>query len=392
MHTINRKSRSHRPTAISTVALCCAALALGACSDNNNNSRILAPTLDIPIIVVTPGSTTLRTGATQQLSAEVRDGSTQTPISGATVTWSSADSLVARVSESGLVTVVGPGTAGITAKYKNSVGVAAITALGPVVNVSLSAAQTTLAIGQTTQLTASPLDGTGVPQPRDVVYSSSAPTIVSVSSTGLVTAVGAGTATITATSESKTGSVTITVTPPIPVVVTPATSLVGAGGTRQLTVVLRDPVTGAILTGQTITYTSSDTAIAKVSSSGLVSVARGGSATITATSSGRSGTATVTSIVTNNTPVVIAGDSASSISYYVNVPAGATKLTVTLANSTSDDADIEVYNPSNTQVCTSGNTASNESCVITSPVVGLYRVRIIGYTKYANVTFKAVIE
>ena len=391
MQTIHRLSRGRRSSAISTAALCCAVLALGACSDDNNQ-RILAPLLNIPVVVVTPGSTTLRLGATQQLAAEVRDGSTGSPISGAGVTWTSADSLVARVSESGLVTVVGPGTAGITAKYENSVGVAAITVLGPVVSVSLSAAQTTLAIGNTTQLTARALDGTGVPQPRDVTYSSSAPTVASVSSTGLVTAVSGGTATITATSETKTGTVSITVTPPIPVVVTPATSTVGSGGTQQLTVVLRDPVTGAILTGQTITYSSSDTTVAKVSATGLVSVVGGGTATVTATANGRSASATVSSVVANNTPLIIAGDKNSLLSYYVRVAAGATKLTITLSNSNDDDADIDVYGPSNTVVCSSGNAGSNESCVIDAPAAGLYRVRVTGFSAYSNVTFRAVVE
>jgi phosphatidylinositol-3-phosphatase len=108
--------------------------------------------------------------------------------------------------------------------------------------------------------------------------------------------VAAGSATITATSEGKSGTSAITVTavPVASVTVTPATASVPAGGTVQLTATPKD-ANGNPLTGRTITWQSSNSAIASVNGSGLVTgVATGGPVTITATSEGQSGTSAVT--------------------------------------------------------------------------------------------------
>jgi Bacterial Ig-like domain (group 2) len=113
-----------------------------------------------------------------------------------------------------------------------------------------------------------------------------------------VTAVAAGGATITATSEGKTGTATVTVNapPPAPVAtvnVSPASSNVNVGTTVQLSATTRD-ANGALLTGRVVTWTSSNSSLATVSGSGLVSTLGAGTVTITATSEGKTGTATVT--------------------------------------------------------------------------------------------------
>lgn len=67
-------------------------------------------------------------------------------------------------------------------------------------------------------------------------------------------------------------------------------------GTKTLTATLKD-VNGAILTGRTITWSSSNTTVATVSGSGSSATVTGkanGTATITATSEGKSGTSTIT--------------------------------------------------------------------------------------------------
>src|SRR5688572_16664765 len=84
--------------------------------------------------------------------------------------------------------------------------------------------------------------------------------------------------------------------------VTPATLTLTTGQTQQLTATLRD-AGGAVLTGRTITWTTSAPTVATVSSSGLVTAVASGTATITATSEGRSGTATVTISSTTPAPV-----------------------------------------------------------------------------------------
>lgn len=83
---------------------------------------------------------------------------------------------------------------------------------------------------------------------------------------------------------------------PIPVAtvtVTPASSSISVGQTVQLTAATRD-ANGNSLTGRTVTWSTSNSSIATVSSTGLVSGGSAGTATITATSEGRNGTAQVT--------------------------------------------------------------------------------------------------
>jgi len=89
--------------------------------------------------------------------------------------------------------------------------------------------------------------------------------------------VAAGTATITATSEGKSGTAAITVTPvPVATVtVSPASASIFVGGTQQLSAVTKDSV-GTTLTGRVVTWSSSNTAIARVSSSGLVTAVAAG--------------------------------------------------------------------------------------------------------------------
>jgi hypothetical protein len=73
--------------------------------------------------------------------------------------------------------------------------------------------------------------------------------------------------------------------------------------TRQLTAVTRDS-TGTELTGRAITYSSTDTAVAKVSASGLVSGISKGTATIYANSEGKGASTTVSVVPMPGTVVL----------------------------------------------------------------------------------------
>src|SRR5207253_1403744 len=219
------------------------------------------------------------------------------PLSGRTVTWSSSNAAVATVSSSGLVSGVTPGSVTITATSEGKSGTSTITVTPvPVASVEVTPATASVQAGQTVQLTATPKDAGGAPlSGRTVTWSSSTPAVATVSSSGLVSGVTPGSATITATSEGKSGtsSVTVTNVPVATVEVTPPSASVQAGQTVQLTGTPRD-AGGNPLSGRTVTWSSSNTAVATVSNSGLVSGVTPGSATITATSEGKSGTSAIT--------------------------------------------------------------------------------------------------
>ncbi|HEV7991882.1 MAG TPA: Ig-like domain-containing protein, partial [Gemmatimonadaceae bacterium] len=164
------------------------------------------------------------------------------------------------------------------------------------VSVTLNASS--LVLGQTTQAAAVARDGSGtVIAGATIAWSSSDASVATVSGSGLVTAVGGGTAAIVATSDGKTGSqplsVTVLLTPVATVSLTTNVAALTIGQTVQVGAMPYD-ASGNPLTGRVITWTSSATGVASVTSQGLVAAVAAGSATVTAASEGKSATVAVT--------------------------------------------------------------------------------------------------
>ena len=247
---------------------------------------------------VTPATVTLFAGTAVQLTASTMD-STGTQLSGRAIAWSSSNGTVASVSASGMVTALTQGAATITATSEGKGASATITVMiVPVASVAVSPATASIAAGQTVQLTATPKDSAGgALTGRSVSWTSSNTSVATVNGSGLVTAVVAGSATITATSEGRSGSAAITVqavaVAVASVTVSPATASVQAKRTLQLTATPKDSA-GTALTGRSVTWASSNTSVATVNGSGLVTTVVAGTATITATSEGKSGSAAIT--------------------------------------------------------------------------------------------------
>lgn len=171
----------------------------------------------------------------------------------------------------------------------------------PVASVDVTPASADLGLSGTVQLAAVAKDGAGaILSNRAMTWSSSSAQIATVVA-GLVTAVGAGTAYIVATSEGKSDTATVVVTtdpppPPAPVAlvtVNPASATVATGQPVTLSATLTDSA-GNVLSGRPVSWASAPTAVATVTSGGVVTGVAPGEATITATSEGKSGTATVT--------------------------------------------------------------------------------------------------
>lgn len=154
------------------------------------------------------------------------------------------------------------------------------------------------AVGGTNQFVAVPLDSNGTALGGRVVsWSSSNTSVASVDGNGLATALAPGTASIRATSEGVTGSATFTVSstvvPVASLTISPASASVVVGLTAQLSVTLRD-ANGNTLSGRAITWSSTNTSVATVSGTGLVTGVAAGSASVIATSEGKADTAGVT--------------------------------------------------------------------------------------------------
>jgi uncharacterized protein YjdB len=157
-----------------------------------------------------------------------------------------------------------------------------------------------LTVAQTGTLAATVKDANGnVLTGRAVTWSTSNPLVASVSQSGVVTGLVPGSATITATSGTASGTAAVTVVP-IPVgsvTVSPSSTSIAQNNSATLTATVKD-ANGNTMSGQTITWTTTDANVASLSATSgqSVDVTGGvpGTATITATSGGKSGTSTLT--------------------------------------------------------------------------------------------------
>src|SRR3989454_943743 len=278
----------------------------------SGTAAITVTAVPVASVAVTPAAASLQTGGTVQLTAIPKDANGN-PLTGRSVAWTGSNGAVATVSSGGLVTAVAAGSATIPATGGGQSGRGRITGRqAPGASVAVVPTSASVQVGQTVQLTATPKDANGNPlSGRTISWSSSNTAVASVNASGLVTGVVAGAATITATSEGQSGTASITVTPvPVATVaVTPASASVDEGKSVQLTATPKD-ANGNPLSGRVVTWTSSNTTAATVSSSGLVTAKLAGSATITATSEGQSGTSAIT--VAHVAVAAVAGAPASA--------------------------------------------------------------------------------
>jgi len=161
----------------------------------------------------------------------------------------------------------------------------------------------TLEVGESVQFEAEALDTQGAPF-ADVRWTASPSGVVTVSATGMVTAVSQGTGTITASASDQTAAVTVSVLRSAVTQVTIAglASSVSAGTSVSLNVVAKD-ARGATLTGRAAVWTSSEPTVAEVDQAGTLRAITPGSAAVTVNVEGT--TATV--------PVVVVPGTASSL-------------------------------------------------------------------------------
>ena len=283
---------------------------------------------------------TIKVGSTQVLEATVKPNNATNK----TVTWTSSDEAVATVSN-GTVTAKAAGEAKITATADGKSAVCTVTVAENVIEVTdIEIDKTTLQLeeGDTALITATvkPENATD----KFVSWKSSDEEIATVSE-GTVTAKKAGTAEITATAGNKSVKCTVTVKVKYiavtEVVLKSSTALkVGASEVLEATVKPENA------TNKTVTWTSSNEAVATVSN-GTVTAKKAGTAIITATADGVSANCTVT--VAENV-VEVTGVTLSKTELELEV--GQTeKLTATVAPSNATDQNV-TWKSSNEAVAT----------------------------------------
>ena len=178
----------------------------------NGTAQVTVTAAPVPIASISLSQTSggLAIGQTLQLTATPRDASSNA-LAGRTITWTSSNNAVATVTATGLVVGVASGQSTITAAAEGRSATALITVSSqPVVSISVTPNGATLQPGATLPLAALTRDGSGnVLSGRTVTWTTGNALIATVSTAGLVTAVGAGAVTITATSEGVSGTAII---------------------------------------------------------------------------------------------------------------------------------------------------------------------------------------
>lgn len=379
---MNRRSRMLPLCArAARIALACTVFAapLVSCGDNT------AVTVDVARLEVTPATATAQAGATVTLTARAFDADGNS-IPSPVLRWSSNDISVAAVAPTGAVTTIAAGTARISVSSMGRSALATITVTPrAVASIVVTPAQASLVVGRTARLTAQPLDAGGAPLPgRAVAWASSDVTVARVDDAGTITGVAPGAATIVATAEGRSAQVAVTVTlPPVQSVsVSPAHDTLAVNGARQFSAELRDGG-GAVLAGRSITWTTSNTAVAIVSATGAVTALTPGIATITATSEGRSANATLVVLTRLASAVTVTPSVASII--VGNTIALAVQLTDAQGNvltgrpvtftseapsiaSVSASGVVTALNPGSARIVVSSEGRSGAATVTVNPV------------------------
>lgn len=254
-------------------------------------------------------STTLVVGGTETLVATI----IPSQATNKSVVWSSSDNNVATVSVNGLVTGITAGSATITVTTGdgNFVDTCSVTVSQDIImvtGVSLNKSSTSINIDATETLTATivPTNATN----QVVAWSSSNESIATISSSGLITGISAGTATITVITDDGDYTDTCTVTVNANTVSVTGVSLNKSSTsiTVDATETLTATVTPSNATNKSVTWTSSNTDVATVSSGGVVTGVSAGSATITVTTTDGNYTANCTTTISSSYPGLWQGE------------------------------------------------------------------------------------
>lgn len=310
-------------------------------------------------IVSAEGVTALKKGQTTQLTAKLEPEDTTDK---KTVTWTSSNDAVATVSTSGMVTAVSDGTVTIYAKVGDKTASYNLTIKEiKLTGISLDTTETILHKGSDQQLTVS-YSPENTTDSKQVTWSSSDPSTVSVDGNGKITAKKIGGVVITAKVGNFEAKCTVTVDAPLTSIVPEKDTLdLIKGQTGKIIYKLNPEDT---TDDKNVTFTSSDESVATVSEDGTVTAVKTGTTNVTLTGANNV-TATVVINVTEIPVDQIVLDKQSTV-----IEKGQKDiLTATVGPENTTDEDTSVtWKSSNPDVVTvSPNKTNNgESVTVTA--------------------------
>jgi Big-like domain-containing protein/centrosomal CEP192-like protein len=280
-------------------------------------------------IAVTPANSSIPLGLTQPLIATgtYTDGSTQNLTSA--VTWLSSNPAIATINFQGLVLSVAAGAVNVSATSGPIAGSTGLTVTPPTlvaITVSPSAASIFLGATQQFAATGSYTDGSTANLTSSVLWSSSAPSVATVSSAGLAASATIGGANITASLGSITGEAPLMIAqPPLTAISITQNTSFALGTTQQL------QATGTYVGGSTqnisnsVNWSEANNAVVSVNSSGLATGLGIGSTTVSASSGSISGSAPI-AVTLGPVPPTFFGMQFNSPTSTVTAPYGTCRI------------------------------------------------------------------
>lgn len=359
---------------------------VSAVANGKSGTAQVTVTPEVPAsVTVAPSTFTLRIGQAKVFVPTAKNSS-GVAISGRTFTWSSSNSSIASVDQSGNVTALTPGNVSVTANADGVTGSAAISITNlPIGSCSLSPASQKVTVTAQAQPTITLRDTANnvlSPLGRQVSWTSDNEIVATVSATGVITARKAGSATITAASVEYPNincKTTFEAVDPriVTVVISPNSATLRLGILRQFTATLYDSLNQTIPPGRVVTWTPVTPSIATVSATGVVTGLALGTGRIAVSAEGAKDTVTFT---VTKVPVAIVRLSPQSSSV---IQGQTQQITPTLEDSTGavvTDRVIE-WNTSDATKATVSSTG-----LVTTTAPGSVSITATSETKSANVT------
>ena len=293
-----------------------------------------------------------------------------------TIVWYSSDPLIASVNQDGEVIAISPGTATIIARTGDGKCEAQCKITVRAIEISVKGVQldrtvVKLVEGGTASLYATVIPSTATN--KSVTWTSSDPSIASIVSAGdmcIVTAHSAGSATITVTTDNlgKAATCEVTVEPKTIAVTSVILNRISLTLTEGDAETLTATVYPTNATNKTVTWSSSNTSVAAVSASGVITAKSVGNATITVITSDGAKKSTCSVTVTAK---VISVTSVSLDKTSLTLTEGDTEtLTATVYPTNATNKSV-TWSSSNTPVAT-----VSASGVITAKAAGSTTINV----------------
>lgn len=284
----------------------------GDSGSGTTTSKVLAS------ISITPATASIAKGLTTSFTATGRYSDNTTADITSQVIWTSSNNAVATINTTGVATGVSFGGVAVIATLNDVSSPAAMLTVTSAVVTGIAIGPPSASSPKSTPVTYTATgtfsDGTTGNISGSVTWASSNTAVATLNGSGIASTLAKGSTTITASTNNITSnSATLTVTAPqlASLSITPSSASITAGNTQQFsaTGTLSD---GTAATLGPLTWTSSDTSVATIDSTGLVTTLAVGSTNISADSAGIiSNTAVVTVVQQPPTPATVGPFTAS---------------------------------------------------------------------------------